>query len=161
MNHNHAMMIHYGKYNKQVHIQMYTYLLIPWSRVLLEKLTGLQLVKRFPASYGTRRFTIAFTSARHLSLSWASSIQSIPPHPTSWRSILILSSHLRLGLSSCLVQSSFPTKSPYAPLLSPHTCYMPRPSHSQLDHPNNIGEQYRTLSSSLLGPNIFLSSIIC
>jgi hypothetical protein len=33
-----------------------------------------------------------------LSLSWASPIQSIPPHPTSWRSILILSSHLHLGL---------------------------------------------------------------
>jgi len=30
-----------------------TYLLTPWSRVLLEKLTGLQLVKKFPALYGT------------------------------------------------------------------------------------------------------------
>jgi len=30
-----------------------TYLLIPWSRVLVEKLTGLQLVKKFPAIYGT------------------------------------------------------------------------------------------------------------
>ena len=44
------------------------YLLTPWSRVLLEKLTGLQLVK-FPEFYGTRRFITAFTSARHLSLS--------------------------------------------------------------------------------------------
>jgi hypothetical protein len=33
-------------------------------------------------------------------LSWARSIQSIPPHPISLRSILILSSHLRLGLPS-------------------------------------------------------------
>ena len=32
------------------------YLLTPWCRVLLEKLTGLQLVKKFPAFYGTRRF---------------------------------------------------------------------------------------------------------
>ena len=39
----------------------------------------------------------------HLSLSWASPIQSIYPHPTSWRSILILSTHLRLGLSSGLL----------------------------------------------------------
>jgi len=62
-------------------------------RVLLEKLTGSQLVKKFPAFYGTWRFITTFTSARHLSLSWASSIQSIPPHPTSWRSFLILSSH--------------------------------------------------------------------
>jgi hypothetical protein len=30
-----------------------TYLLTPWSRVLLEKLTGLQLVKKFPPFYGT------------------------------------------------------------------------------------------------------------
>ena len=29
------------------------YLLIPWGRVLLEKLTGSQLVKKFPAFYGT------------------------------------------------------------------------------------------------------------
>jgi hypothetical protein len=36
-----------------------TYLLTPWSRVLLEKLTGLQLVKKFPAFYGTRRFITA------------------------------------------------------------------------------------------------------
>ena len=40
-----------------------------------------------------RRF-ITVTSARHLSVSWATSIQSRHPHPTSWRSILILSSHL-------------------------------------------------------------------
>jgi hypothetical protein len=41
----------------------------PWSRVLLEKLTGLQLVKKFPAFYGTRRAITTFTSGRHLSLS--------------------------------------------------------------------------------------------
>ena len=39
------------------------------STVLLEKLTGFQLVKKFPAFYGTRSFITAFTSARHLSLS--------------------------------------------------------------------------------------------
>jgi hypothetical protein len=66
-----------------------TYLLNPWSRVLLEKLTGSQLVKNFPAFYGNRKFITAFTRARHLSLPWASSIQFIPPHPTSWKSILI------------------------------------------------------------------------
>jgi len=50
-----------------------TDLLTPCSRVLLEKLIGSQLVKKFPALYGTRRFITAFTSARHLSLSWARS----------------------------------------------------------------------------------------
>ena len=59
------------------------YLLTSWCRVLLEKLTGLQLVKKFPAFYGTRRFITALTSVRHLSLSWTRPIQSIYPHPTS------------------------------------------------------------------------------
>ena len=44
-------------------------LLTPWCRVLLEKLTGLQLVKKFPAFHGTRRSITALTSVRHLSLS--------------------------------------------------------------------------------------------
>jgi hypothetical protein len=65
------------------------------SSFLLQKLSGFHLVKKFPAFYGTRRFT----SARQLSLSWASSIQSILPHPTSWRSILTLSSHLRFNVT--------------------------------------------------------------
>jgi hypothetical protein len=95
-----------------------THSLTPWSRVL-EKLTGLQLVKKFPAFYGTRRFITALTSARHLLLSWASSIQSTHPHPTSRRSILILSSYLRLGLPSGLLPSGFPTKTLYIPLPSP------------------------------------------
>ena len=89
-------------------IYLHTYLLTPWCTVLLEKLNGLQLVKKFPAFHGTRRFIIALTNVRHLSLSWASPIRSIYPHPTSWRSILILSTHLRLGLPSV----SFPTVSP-------------------------------------------------
>ena len=45
------------------------YLLTPWSTVLLEKLTGSQLIKKFPIFYGTRGFITAFTSARQMSLS--------------------------------------------------------------------------------------------
>ena len=52
------------------------HLLTPWCRVLLERVTGLQLVKKFPAFYGTQRFITALTSVRHLSLSWASPVQS-------------------------------------------------------------------------------------
>ena len=92
-----------------------TYLLTPWCRVLLEKLAGLQLVKKFPAFYGTLRFITAFTSFRHPSLSWASPIQSTYPQPTSCRSILILSTHLRLGLPS----GSFTTVSPPGPYTPP------------------------------------------
>ena len=92
------------------HIYIYIYIhvlspywLTPCSTVLLEKLTGLQLVKKFPAFYGTRRFITTFTSTSNLSLSRSSSIQSISLHPTTCRTILILSSHLRLGLPSGLI----------------------------------------------------------
>ena len=87
------------------------YLLTPWCRVLLE-----QLVKKFPTFHGTRRFITALTSVRQLSLSWASPIQSIYPHLTSCRSILILSTHLRLGLPSGLFPSGFPTKALHTPV---------------------------------------------
>ena len=116
-----------------------TYLLTQWCRVHLEKLTSLQLVKKFPAFHGTRRFIIALTSVRNLSLSWASPIQSIYPHPTSWRSVLLLSTHLRLGLPSGLFPSGFPTKTLTPPLLT-HTRHMPSPSHSsRFYHLHNIG----------------------
>jgi len=95
------------------------YLLTPWCRVLLKKLTGLQVVKKFPAFHGTRKFITALTSVRQLSLSWASPIQSIHPHPTSWRSNLILSTHRRLGLPSGLLPSDFSTKTLHTPLSSP------------------------------------------
>jgi len=55
----------------------YTYLLTPWCRVLLEKLTGLQVVKKLPAFHGTRRFITALASVRQLSLSWASPNHSV------------------------------------------------------------------------------------
>jgi hypothetical protein len=96
-----------------------TYLLTSWSRILLEKLTILQLVKKCPAFSGTWRFITAFTSAWHLSLSWASSIWSIPPHHTFWRSSLIIPFHLCLGLSIGHFPSGFPIKTLYSPPPSP------------------------------------------
>ena len=127
-----------------------TYLLTPWYRVLLEKLTGLQLVKKFPVFHGTRRFITALTSVRHLSLSWASPIQSIYPHPTSWRSILILSTHLRLGLPSGLLPSGFPSRTLYTPLSSPIRATCPV-NLIFLDFITRtiLGEEYRSFSSSL------------
>ena len=42
--------------------QTLTYLLTPRNRVLLGKLAGSHLVKKFPAFYGTQMFNTAFTS---------------------------------------------------------------------------------------------------
>jgi hypothetical protein len=64
-----------------------TYVLILWIRVLLEKLTSPQLVKKFPTFYGARTFITAFTRARHVSLSWARSIHSVPHSPSHYLKI--------------------------------------------------------------------------
>ena len=89
-------------------IPFIAYLLTPWCRVLLEKLTGMQLVKKLPAFHGTRRFSAALTSVRHLSLSRASPIQSI------------YTSHL-LEIRSNIIRPSTPRSSHWSPSLRfPH-----------------------------------------
>ena len=84
----------------------------------LRSYPGLQLVKKFPAFYGTSKFITVFTSVRHLSLSWVNTIQS-PPPSTSWRSVLILSSHLRMGHPNGLFPSGFPNRTLCTTLPSP------------------------------------------
>ena len=69
------------------------------------------------------------------------------PHYTSWRSILIFSSSLRLGLPSDLLLSGFPSKSLNIPLLSPIRAT--RPAHLViLDFITRkiLGEEYRSIS---------------
>ena len=106
-----------------------TYLLTPWCRVLLEKLTGLQLVKKFPVFHGTQKFITALTSVRHLSLSGASPIQSIYPHPTSWRCPnIIYPSTPRSPQWSLSFQ--FPHQDPIHPPLLTHMRHMSSPSHT-------------------------------
>ena len=96
----------------------------------------------------------------------------MPLHATTWKSILILSSHLRLGLPNGLAPSGFLTKMLYTPLHAPirATC----PAHLiLLDFITQkiLGEEYSSLSSSLciflhsfvnsspLGPNILLNTL--
>ena len=103
-------------------------LLIRWRRVLLEKLTNSQLVKKFPAYYRTLRFITALTKARHLTLSSARSCRTersvevrgtcIPfvirpvftvrswwhfAQPPSWRTTLC-----RLYVTACSIYSQLP-----------------------------------------------------
>ena len=73
-----------------------------------------------------------------------------PSHPTSWRSTLMLTFRLCLGLPSGLFPSGCPTKTLYTPLLTPirATCLT---HHILLDFITRtiFGEQYRSLSSWL------------
>jgi hypothetical protein len=89
------------------------------------------------------------TRARQLYLPWARSIHSMPPHPTSWRSILILSYHLRLGFPSGFFPSA-PPHMLYTPVLS--TIRATCPVHFILLHSITriwFGDVYRSLSSLL------------
>jgi hypothetical protein len=119
---------------------LYVFLTLPYpllttsDRFHVEEPTVPQPFKQFPALYGTWKF---FT--RHLTLSWARSNQSKPSQPICWTPVLILSSHLRLGLPSCLFPLAFRTKNPIRTSSIPHSCHMPYPSLSfWFDHPDNM-----------------------
>ena len=98
-------------------------------RILLEKLNGSKLVKKFPTFYCTRRFITAYTTACHLSLSCARLVQSKPPSHN-------LKTHFNITLLSTPASSRrsvVPRPSHQNPVCtSPvsHTCYAPYPSHS-------------------------------
>ena len=97
-------------------------ILTPWSRALLEKPTGSQLVKKFPAFYETRRFITAFKRARNLSVSSASSIQSMSPtsHFLMIHFHIILPSNPRSPKWSLSLR--FPHRNPVYASPIPHTC---------------------------------------
>ena len=102
-----------------------------------------------------------FTSTRPLLIvSQINAVHAI--HPVFWRYILMLSSHLLLGLPSRIFLSGFPTNTLWAPLLSltPATC----PGHLTLDLITRMifGEEHRSWSFSLcsLIPSPLLSSVL-
>jgi hypothetical protein len=128
---------------------------------ILKKLTGFQLVKKFPAFYGNRRFITAFTNARHQSLSWGRSIQSEPLHRKYWMIHLNIILSSTPGSSKWPLSLRFPHQNPVYVSPLPHTYYVPRPSY--LITRTILGKEYRwvtgsnkTLSNCLKG-----SSMIC
>ena len=103
----------------------------PWKRAFLEKLTGSQLINTFPEFYETLRFITAFARARHLSLSWARSIQSMSPHPTAWDPF---------SLFHCLYRKKKVSPSPSAMIpnitnFCGQTMFAPPPNAELNDHP--------------------------
>jgi hypothetical protein len=111
-----------------------------WNWALLEKLPIVQLLKNFPAFYGTRTFITVFTRALHWSLSWARSIQSIPYHPIpsylSKNHFNIV--HLPMPWSSQWSLSFWLSQQyPICISLLPHSCYMPCSSHPPWLHHSN------------------------
>jgi hypothetical protein len=117
------------------------YLVTPRSRVLLGMLTGFQLFKKFPRNFMEPEGSItAFTSARHLSLSWASSIQSITPHPTSCKIHLTIILPSTPGSPQWSLSLRFSNQNPVHTSPLPHMRHLARPSHSSwFYYSQNIG----------------------
>jgi hypothetical protein len=83
---------------------------LPWQCheiiVLTHKLVLCQHVKKFTTLFETLRFITVFTRSCHSILPWVSSIQPTFSYPILSRLILIISSHLRLSLSSVAFSSN-------------------------------------------------------
>ena len=89
--------------------------------------------QEIPSLYEIRRFMAAFTRACHLS--YPEPDQTSPcPHPTSWRFVLILFSHLYLGLTSGTSSSHFHHQNRICTRIVRHA----PPISSCFDHPKNI-----------------------
>jgi len=90
--------------------------LITRNRDLHEKLTNSQS-QEIATFHGNVNYVTVFTTV-HFSLSWAGSIPSTVSHSILWRSTLTVSSHLHMGLPSCLLLLGFFPPKPWTSLCS-------------------------------------------
>ena len=117
-----------------------SYLLTPCSRVLLEKLTGFQPVKKIPHILWNQEGSLPYSQVP------ATCPYPIPLDPVHTHTSYFLKIHLNIthpsmfGSPKLSLSFRLPHQnSVYASPL-PHTRYMPRPSHSsRFYHPDNIG----------------------
>jgi len=127
---------------------LYTQFFIsPWSRVLLDKLTSSQS-RNFPHFMEPKGSLPS--SPVPATCPYPESARSSPYPNISWRSILILSSHLRLGLPSGLFPSGIPTNILYTPLLSPYVLHVPSISFFSILSPKKywVGKIFKLLNNN-------------
>jgi hypothetical protein len=115
-----------------------THSLTPYSTVLLEKLAGLQLVKKFPAFLWNPKVPQR-THKCPPPVPILSQLHLVPMTPYDFLNI-----HLNIILPSTSgspqqsLSLRFPHQQPVHPSLLPHPGYMPRSSHSsRFNHPHN------------------------
>ena len=122
------------------HTYLLTYLLTPWSRVLLEKLTSSAASQEIPCILWNPKVRYHI----HKCLPPLPILSQLHPVPTTPSHFLKIQLNIILPSTSGSPQWSlslrFPNQNPVHPSPLPHTHHMPRPSHSsRFYYPHNIG----------------------
>jgi hypothetical protein len=121
--------------------------LIPYAQPFLKRRQLCSNSWISPTFYGTRRFIAVFARVLYWPLSYARWIHSIPFHLIYIRSILTLSSHLRVGLHSGLFSAHFPAEILRAFTFSPMCAICPVPFHAPcLDLSNYIWRRVKVMT---------------